>query len=337
MGINKIVSLFHFISFNFSICQITVKAKFTLHSQVRKDIASSDSKMKTLVLAAFILAIIFVLDNGKVEAKSITKSATSFKAEKEEGQESLREGKLFWKYKSYYPSSSRYYPRYYYPSSTRYYPRYYSYSYPSRSYDHYHDRYGRPSYTTYRYRRDVDEDDNEENESAKIDEAERLSLFEREDFEEASLDHVDENIEEQEDIKEEHLPHEPVHASEKEDFEEASLQQLEENTEEQEIINEKEDFEKASLNRINENTAEQENIKEVRLPQEPDYASEQELLDEKELLRNSQEPRDGRFFSIFKSARYYPSSTRYYPRYYSTYYPRYYSRYYPYHSHYYYY
>ena len=289
--------------------------------------------MKTLVLAAFILALVFVLDNGNVEAKSVAKSETSVKTEKEEGQESLREGKTFWKYKSYYPSSSRYY----YPSSSRYYPRYNSYSYPSRSYDYYHGRYGRPRYTTYRYRRDVEEDDSEENESARKDETEGLRVFENEDFEEARLDQVEENIEEQANIKKEYLLHEPVHASEKEDFEEASLERLDEDTEEQEDKNEKEDFEKASLNQIHENTEEQENIKEVRLPQEHVHAFEQELQDEEELARDEQEPRDGRFFSIFKSARYYPSSTRYYPRYYSTYYPRYYSRYYPYHSHYYYY
>ena len=265
----------------------------TPRSQVKTDKVIISVKMKILVLAAFILALVFVLDNGKVEAKSITKSETSVEAEKEEGQESLREGKLFWKYKSYYPSSSRYY----YPSSSRYYPRYYSYSYPSRSYDHYHDRYGRPRYTTYRYRRDVDENENEENESARIDEAERLSQFE------------------------------------KEDFEEESLEQLDENTEEQENINEKEDFEKANLNQIDENIEEQENIKDEHLPQEPVHEFDQELQDEEELERDDQEPRDGRFFSFFKSARYYPSSTRYY----STWYPRYYSRYYPYHSHYYYY
>merc|ERR1712212_1469655 len=115
--------------------------------------------------------------------------------------------------------------------------------YPSRSYDHYHDRYGRPRYTSYRYRRDVDEDENEENESGKQDEAERLSPFEKEDFEEASLD------------------------------------QLQENTEEQENINEKEDFEEASLNQIDENTEETENFKEVHLPQEHAHAYEQELRD----------------------------------------------------------
>ena len=304
----------------------------TPRSPLEIDIVTISIKMKTLVLAAFILALVFVLDNGNVEAKSVAKLETSVEAEKEEGQEALREGKTFWKYKSYYPSSSRYYPREYYPSSTRY--------YPSRSYDHYHDRYGRPRYTSYRYRRDVDEDENEENESSKLDEAERLSPFEKQDFEEASLEQVEENTTEQEDIKEKHLSHETGHAVQKKDSEEASLDQLQENTEEQENINEKEDFEEASLNQIDENTEETENLKEIPttwLPLEHAHASEQELRDGEELAREEQEERDGRFFSIFKSARYYPSSTRYYPRYYSTYYPRYYSRYYPHHSHYYHY
>merc|ERR1712156_627166 len=201
------------------------------------------------------------------EAKAVPETENPVEPEGREYQEAPRDGKTFWKNKyktyhhpddedrifsltkSYYPSSTRYYPRYY----SSYSPRYYSSYTPRRYYDNsYTRRYGTTHFIGKR-----------------------------------SADEADQKTEEQE-VKEEH--------------------------------DEPRDEEIEELN--------------AKIEQE------EELATRKEDATEIDEPKDGKTFYKYKS--YYPSSTRYhsryyssdYPRYYSSYYPRSYSRYYPFRTYY---
>merc|ERR1712020_62698 len=156
----------------------------------------------------------------------------------EEGvdEENSREGRTFSLTKNYYPSSTRYYPRYY----SSYSPRYYSSYTPRRYYDNSYARhYGKTHFIGKR-----------------------------------SADEADQKAEEQEN---------------KEEHDELKDEEIEE-------LNAKIEY-------------------------------EQELATREEDATEIDEPRDGKTFYKYKS--YYPSSTRYHSRYYSSNYPRYYSSYYP--------
>jgi len=125
--------------------------------------------MKSIILVGSFLAIVFVLNIGNAEAKAVPETENPVEPEGEEYQEAPRAGKTFYKYKTYhhpddedrtfsltktyYPSSTRYYPRYY----SSYSPRYYSSYTPRRYYDNsYTRRYGT---THFIGKRSVDEAD----------------------------------------------------------------------------------------------------------------------------------------------------------------------------------
>ena len=79
------------------------------------------------------------------------------------------------------------------------------------------------------------------------------------------------------------------------------------------------DIDEQNIARLNENIEDQKD------------ETEQENQDEEQHATDVQKQRDGRFFRFSIG---FPSSTRYYPRYYSSYFPRKYHRYYPSSSHY---
>jgi len=106
------------------------------------------------LLVACCLLTVLIANKAIAEAKSVAElehpseePAAPLITGEEKDVDAERTGKTFYKYKTYGPSS------------TRYYPRYYDTFYPSRSHHHYHDRFGRPHYIG---KRSVEEEANEE-------------------------------------------------------------------------------------------------------------------------------------------------------------------------------
>jgi len=146
--------------------------------------------MKSIILVGSFLAIVFVLNIGNAEAKAVPETENPVEPEGGEYQEAPRAGKTFYKHKTYhhhddedrtfsltktyYPSSTRYYPRYY----SSYSPRYYT---PRRYYDNsYVRRYGTTHFIGKRSADEVDQqteehEDKEEHDELKDEEIKELN------------------------------------------------------------------------------------------------------------------------------------------------------------------